>query len=58
MLRHYAAPLFQAIPEENPRRKELLELVAAFERFSPIDPALVAKDSLIREFIGGGSYHY
>lgn len=58
VLRHYAAPLFQAIPEENPRRKELLELVSAFERFSPIDPALVAKDSLIREFIGGGSYHY
>ena len=22
------------------------------------DPALVAPDSLIREFIGGGSYHY
>ena len=58
VLRHYAAPLFRAIPEDNPRRRELLELVAAFERFQPIEPELVAKDSLIREFIGGGSYHY
>ena len=22
-----------------------------------VDPALVARDSLLREFIGGGSYH-
>jgi uridine kinase len=58
VLRTYAEPLFQAIPAENPHRKELLELVAAFERFTPIAPELVAKDSLIREFIGGGSYHY
>lgn len=58
VLRHYAEPLFRAIPEVNPRRRELLELVAAFERFQPIEPELVAEDSLIREFIGGGCYHY
>lgn len=56
VLRNYAEPLFRSIPEENVRRREILEMIWAFDRFCPIDPSLVAKDSLIREFIGGGSY--
>ena len=58
VMRNYAVPLLQAVPEENPRHDELLELIEAFQYFEPIDPALVARDSLLREFIGGGSYHY
>ena len=34
------------------------QLVDAFQHFEAIDPALVPKDSLLREFIGGGSYQY
>ena len=48
----YAKPIMAAVPEENQRRHELLELVAAFDRFVPIDPKLVPPDSLIHEFIG------
>jgi len=58
VMRNYAVPLLQSVPEDNERHDEMLELVAAFEHFAPIDPALVAKDSLLREFIGGGSYQY
>lgn len=58
VMRHYALPLFEAVPAENPRRKELLEMIEAFQELEPIDPELVHPDSLIREFIGGGSYHY
>ena len=58
VMKNYALPLLQAVPEDNVRREELLELIDAFQYFAPIDPELVAKDSLIREFIGGGSYHY
>ncbi|NLF35355.1 MAG: adenylyl-sulfate kinase [Clostridiales bacterium] len=58
VMRNYAKPLLEAVPEENQRRPELLELIDAFECFEPIDPALVPKDSLLREFIGGGSYTY
>lgn len=57
----YAAPLRQAlerVSHDNPRYQELKSLVAAFDRFEPIDEALVARDSLIREFVGGGSYKY
>ena len=58
VMKNYALPLLKAVPEENARRAELLELIDAFQYFEPIDPALVAKDSLLREFIGGGSYQY
>ena len=58
VMKNYALPMLQAVPEENQRRTELLDLIDAFQWFEPIDPELVARDSLIREFIGGGSYKY
>lgn len=58
VMKNYALPLFEAVPAENPRRKELLEMIEAFQELETIDPELVHPDSLIREFIGGGSYHY
>lgn len=54
---HFAGPLFRAIPRENIRRKEMIQMIEAFQKFVPIDPELVAKDSVLREFIGGGSYN-
>ncbi|EDN00550.1 hypothetical protein BACCAP_01316 [Pseudoflavonifractor capillosus ATCC 29799] len=58
VMKHYALPMLQAVPEENQRRSELLDLIRAFDAFEAVDPAMVAKDSLLREFIGGGSYKY
>ena len=58
---NYTAPLAQALeslPPSNPRWKELHDLLDAFRWFEPIDPALVPPSSLIREFIGGGTYRY
>ena len=58
---NYAAPLREALGQvapDNERLRELHELVDAFRYFTPIDPALVPADSLLREFIGGGSYRY
>ena len=57
VMRNYALPLLQAVPQDNVRSDELLDLVRAFEWFNPIDPELVAKNSLLREFIGGSSYN-
>ena len=56
VMRNYALPLFSSVPEDNDRHDELVALSAAFEHFEPIDPALVPRSSLLREFIGGGSY--
>lgn len=58
VMRHFAAPLVDSIPAENIRRPELLALCEAFWQFEPVDPDLVAPDSLLREFIGGSSYEY
>lgn len=58
VMKHYALPMLQSIPEENVRRAELIDMVQAFQYFEAIDPALVAKDALLREFIGGGTYQY
>ena len=56
VLKKYAEPLFQAVPEENVRRREIMQMIWAFDRFVDIEDRYVPSDSLIREFIGGGSY--
>ncbi len=48
----YAKPILAAVPQENQRRGELLELVRAFDLFEPIDPKLVPPESLNHYFIG------
>ena len=58
VMKNYAKPLLEAVPKGNERYLELLNLIDAFRWFEEINPALVAPDSLLREFIGGGSYHY
>ncbi len=58
VMKNYAPSILAAVPQDNPRSAELRELAAAFDYFEAVDPALVPKDSLLREFIGGGSYHY
>ena len=52
VMANYAKPLMAAIPEENQRRHELLDLIAAFDHFEPIDPQTVPAESLLHEFIG------
>ena len=58
VMRNFAAPILSEVPEDNERHDEIMQLMAAFEHFEPIDPELVAPDALLREFIGGGSYQY
>ena len=61
VMKNYLLPLMgamPAVPEENVRKAELLKVMQGFVWFEPIDPALVPGDSLLREFIGGGTYSY
>lgn len=58
IMRQYAPILKQALPKDNVRQTEIGRMIDAFQRFVPIDTALVASDSLIREFIGGSHYHF
>ncbi len=56
VLRNKAISMLQQIKEGSPLFKNALALISSLERFYPIDESLVPKDSLIREFIGGGNY--
>lgn len=58
VMKNYAVPILKSVPEDNERHDEMLQLLDSFRYFEAIDPELVAKDSLLREFIGGGSYLY
>lgn len=53
-----ATELFSAVPEGIERFEELRSVLSAIQLFGHIDASLVAPDSLLREFIGGGIYEY
>lgn len=55
---HTATRLFRSIPEGIERYDELRQVLPALQLFGDIDESLVAKDAMIREFIGGGIYEY
>ena len=56
VMNHIATELFSSIPEGIERYDELKQVLPAIQLFGHIDNALVAPDSLVREFIGGGIY--
>ena len=58
ILKHYAEPLLAAVPEGAERYDEIRSILPALERFEDVDPALLQPESMLREFIGGGVYHY
>lgn len=56
VMNNIATKLFANIPEGIERYEELRKLLPALQLFGVIKSDLVAPDSLIREFIGGGIY--
>ena len=58
VLNNTATELFAGMPEDTPRYQELRSILPAFEQFEDVSPDLLAADSLLREFIGGGKYQY
>ncbi len=53
-----ATTLFSSIPKGIQHYEELRQVLPAVQLFGVIDPALLAPDAMIREFIGGGIYKY
>ena len=61
MLKCYAEPLLQVIPSASPAFDEaqrLLGLIRSVIAMTPIDIRHIPPTSIIREFIGGSSFHY
>jgi len=56
VLKKYAVPLLQEIPETEPAYSEAKRLLAMFQYFDDMDDSLIPNNSLIREFIGGSIF--
>ncbi|MVB10350.1 Uridine kinase [Caprobacter fermentans] len=56
VLKDQAVALLHTVPGEDPGCQTAQTLLNALERFEPVDSCLVPKDSILREFIGGGIY--
>ena len=61
MLKCYAEPLLQVIRPSSPAHGEahrMLGLIRSVIAMTPIDVRHIPPTSIIREFIGGSSFHY
>ena len=61
MLKCYAEPLLQILPAASPAHGEaqrLLSLIRSVIATTPLDVRHIPPTSIIREFIGGSSFHY
>ena len=61
MLKCYAEPLLQIIPKESPASPvahRLIALIRSVIAMTPADVRHIPPTSIIREFIGGSSFHY
>ena len=61
ILKCYAEPLLQAIPASSPAYDEarrLLDVIRSVIAMTPLDVRHIPPTSIIREFIGGSSFHY
>ena len=56
VLKTYALPLLHAVPKDSPEWVEAKRLLKFLDYFLPIPSDDIPKNSLIREFIGGGCF--
>lgn len=57
-LRTQALPLLEMVPEKTPEYAEASRLRKFLHYINPIDITALPQDSLLREFLGGSSFHY
>ena len=56
VLRTYVEPLLYSVEEEDPNYKEAVRLLNLLKNVLPITTDFIPKDSIIREFVGGGYF--
>ena len=56
VLKKYAVPLLEEIPNTESAYSEARRLLAMFQYFEDMDDSLIPNNSLIREFIGGSIF--
>nr|MCR5724199.1 nucleoside kinase [Treponema sp.] len=58
VLKVYAEPLLRRVSPEQPEYREASRLLDFLDLWSPMPSDYVPTQSIIREFIGGSSFHY
>jgi len=58
VLRPYAMPVLQAVPEYEPEYAEAIRLIRFLSFFKPISEDMIPGTSILREFVGGSKFSY
>lgn len=58
VMKEYAEPLLKQVPHNAPEYAEAWRLRALLSYFLPISERQIPSTSLLREFLGGSSFHY
>ena len=58
VLKVYASPLLHAVKPNMPEFSEARRLLRFLDNFDQIPETYIPKQSIVREFIGGSSFHY
>ena len=57
-MKNYALPILQQVPTNTPEYAEASRLMKFLSYFEPLDEKDIPSTSLLREFLGGSSFHY
>ena len=58
VMKNYALPILQQVPSNVPEYAEASRLIKFLNYFEPLDEKDIPSTSLLREFLGGSSFHY
>ena len=58
VMKDYAVPLLRKVPRNVPEFAEAVRLLTFLSYFLPISEEQIPSTSLLREFLGGSSFHY
>ena len=57
-IKNYALPVLQQVPNNTPEYAVASRLIKFLNSFEPLDEKDIPSTSLLREFLGGSSFHY
>lgn len=58
VMKNYALPILQQVPSNTIEYAEATRLIKFLNYFEPLDEKDIPSTSLLREFLGGSSFHY
>jgi uridine kinase len=58
VMKEYAEDILKDVPRDIPEYSEAFRLLKFLSYFTPITERYIPSTSLLREFLGGSSFHY